>query len=184
MKQGYQVADRRDSRSLAATVFGYLTRCVWWRGNELHVVGSCTAGFISERFGVDPRSVKRRRSELRRIGWLAPAGPSRTNADGELPNLLWSGSPEKRRSNLSRPCTVLSPPTVKRDTGMSPHTTSIQLPSGSKNRQPASRWLIGIRGGKAGDSRPRLSNVRPADLSSVERRDALFEEAASTGLAK
>lgn len=177
-----RVLARSATPSLAATVFGYLIQCVWWRDNVLHVHGSCTAAFVSKRFGVDPRSVKRARSELRRIGWLVPAGTRRLEAEGDtLPNLLWSGIPEKCGSTQAAPRTCLSPLPPKRDTKMSPHTTCTQLRSGSKYQQPGSRPLAGIQGGMGEVPRPCLSNVRLMDLSSVERMNALFEEATATG---
>jgi len=177
----------RGSRPcVAATAFGYLFRCVWWRKDECLVDGRCASGFISDVFGVDIRSVKRARSELRRITWLAFG-----NADDPrhshhmVPNLNWPGVPAvDARQSVDVPDTVLSPRATVSDTGMSPPTRSIQLRSGSKDQEPYRRRLTGIRGGKAGDSRPKLSNVQPADLSSVERLATLFEEAASAGLVK
>lgn len=173
--------------SFAATVFGYLIRCVWWRDRECHVAGSCTAGFISELFGVDERSVKRARLQLRTIGWLAPAStPDDTGSLGpSLPNLHWSGSTRDNDGHAGR-CsrTDLSPLSPNRGTKMSPPTRSIQLRSGSKYQQPEPCWLAGIPGGSIRETRPRLSNVTPADLNSVERLDLLFSDAASRGLVK
>jgi len=177
----------RGSRPcVAATAFGYLFRCVWWRKDECHVDGRCASGFISDVFSVDVRSVKRARKELRRMGWLAFGNADDSGHSQHLvPNLNWLGVPAvDARQSVDRPDTVLSPRATISDTGMSPPTRSIQLRSGSKDQKPYRRWLTGIRGGKAGDSRPRLSNIQPADLSSVERLNVLFEEAASVGLLK
>lgn len=176
---------RSATPSLAATVLGYLMRCVWWRGTELRIESSCTAGFISERFGVDIRSVKRARAELRRIGWLVSVGPSVVDDERHvLPNLSWTGAAAERPNNRALPCTVLSPSTNEKDTKLSPHTTTPQLRSGSKYQQPVPQGLAGNRGAKGDDSNPRLADVRPVDLSSVARMDALFEQATSRGLVK
>ncbi len=177
----------RGSRPcVAATAFGYLFRCVWWRKDECHVDGRCASGFISDVFGVDVRSVKRARKELRRMGWLALGDADAAEYSHSLvPNLIWPGVPAvDARQSVDRPDTVLSPRATISDTGMSPPTRSIQLRSGSKDQKPYRRRLTGIRGGKAGNSRPRLSNIQPTDLSSVERLAVLFEEASSSGLVK
>jgi len=174
---------RSATPSLAATVLGYLMRCVWWRGNELHIDGSCTAGFISERFGVYTRSVKRARAELRRIGWLVSVGTSLVDDERHvLPNLSWTGAAAQRPDNRPLSCTVLSPSTAAKDTKLSPHTTTPQLRSGSKYQQPVPQRLAGIRGAKGDDSTPTFADVQPVDLSSVERMDTLFNEATSRGL--
>ena len=170
--------------SVAATVFGYLIRCVWWRGRGCEVAGSCTAGFISDLFGVDFRSVKRARAELREVGWLGGPQHSDDNPYGRcLPNLSWSRAGVVNGRNVrQRSCTVLSLPLPDRRTDLSPRSTCTQLRSGSKHQQPHRRRLSGIRGGKAGISRPRLSSIQAADLSSTERLNVLFEEAASSGV--
>lgn len=175
---------RTASPTLAATVLAYLMRCVKWRGNELHVGGCCTAGFVSEWFGVDARSVKRARAELRRMGWLVMMAGSAAERVGEVPNLAWSESPNKEGMRGSASCTDLSPPVVKRSTRMSPPTTCTQLPSGTKNQQR--RWQPGSGFPGAGklDYRPQLSNIQPEDLVNVGRTDLLFEEAARLGLVK
>lgn len=171
---------RSATPSVAATALGYLIRCVWWRGRELYVAGSCRAAFISEWFGLDQRSVKRARSALRRMAWLAGTGGEPCSG-GDLPDLAWLGGPEAPARKRRRR-TVLSPPEVVRDTMMSPHTICTQLPPGSKNQQPANRRPAGIREVKEEDSRPRLLNVQLADLRSDERLDLLFEEAGKRGL--
>jgi len=173
--------------SVAATVFGYLIRCVWWRGRECHVAGSCIARFISDLFGVDTRSAKRARSHLRTIGWLAPMSTDDDTGSREasVPNLHWGGSTRDNDGHASV-CsrTVLSPPSSDRGTKLSPPTSYVQLRSGSKYQQPEPRRLAGIPGGRAGESGPRLSNVVLADLNCVERLDVLFDEAVSRGLVK
>jgi len=162
---------------IAATVLGYLLKCVRWRKDECHVIGRCKGTFIAHLFDVDARSVKRARKELRRIGWLIPnAGGSRRL----IPNLTWPGLASVGRSG-ARPDIVLSPKGASPGTEMSPSTRD-QLRSGSKKQQALSRSLPGIRRKRVGNSPPQLSNVQPVDLSTVERLEALFEQAATTGL--
>ena len=170
--------------SVAATVFGYVIRCVWWRGRGCEVAGSCTAEFISDLFGVESRSVKRARAELRVVGWLVNPQPSDESPGGScLPNLSWSrAGVVYGRNARQQSCTVLSLPPPDRRTDLSPPSICTQLRSGSKHQQPHRRRLSGIRGGNAGISRPRLSSIQPADLSSTERLNVLFEEATSSGV--
>jgi len=166
--------------SLAATVFAYLMRCVSWRGSELHVNGSCTVRFVSERFGMDARSVKRARAELRRIGWLEAARfPDGACVEG--PNLAWLGSTANLRSTPEPACTVLSPSATKQDTKMSPLAICTQLRTG-KDQQLREPSMAGIQDGEEGTRLPRLSDVQRRDLSSADRLAALFEEAGSRGL--
>ncbi len=170
--------------SVAATVFGHLIRCAWWRERDCRVAGRCTAGFVSGVFGVDSRSVKRARAELRKVGWLVTSQDPDENTEGNcVPNLLWAQADVARRRRARPPLrTLLSPSPADRRTDLSPRTTCTQLRSGSKYQQRRPRRLTGTRGGKSGDSRPRLSNIKPPDLLAVERLDTLFDEAASVGL--
>lgn len=97
--------------SVAATVFGHLIRCLWWRERECRVAGRCTAGFISGVFGVDSRSVKRARAELRKVGWLVtPQDPDENTEGNCVPNLLWAQADVARRRR-ARPPFDLSPST-------------------------------------------------------------------------
>jgi len=173
---------RSATPALAATVFGCLLKCVWWRRSELHVEGFCTAAFVSKRFGVDERSVKRARAELRRVGWLVSV-MGRNGEGHEHPNLTWRRE-RVNGSNEGELGTVLSPPPVKQDTKMSSHTTCTQLRSGSKDQQLTKQRGTGIRVGREPSQAPRLSNIQACDLRSVERIQVLFEEAVARRLLK
>jgi len=167
--------------AVAATVMGHLVRSVRWVGKEIHVSGSCTAGFISDFFGVDLRSVRRGRAYLREAGWLVPDVES--NSDfGSVPNLVWS--PPSRREAGRRAesaCTDLSPPRPESDTKMSPPTYSSQLRSGSRSQPQPRRKLEALEKRERASAGPRLSDVTDDVLADPGGVNALFDQAVSHG---
>jgi len=169
--------------AVAATIMGHLVRSVRWMDKEIHVSGSCTAGFISDFFGVDLRSVRRARAHLDKIGWLVADVQSGSDVGG-VPNLAWSPpSRHKEGCRATGACTDLSPRRPDSDIELSPPTYTSQLRSGSRYQQlPKPNLAVVER--RDQESVPRLSNVLDADLSDPERTDQLFEEAVARGLVR
>lgn len=175
---------RGASPAVAATVMGHLIRSVTWVDKEIRVSGSCTAGFISDFFGLDLRSVRRARACLREMGWLVLSLETDTNSSGG-PNLAWS--PKSRRDagrQGARVCTDLSLLRPESRTEMSAPTYSSQLRSGSSYLQPAGGGLPGICEGDWKQGSASLSHVVGDDLRDARRLLALFEQAATNGLVK
>ncbi len=170
--------------AVAATVMGHLVRSVRWMEKEIHLSGSCPAGFISDFFGVDLRSVRRARAYLREIGWLVRDVDSDWDFGG-VPNLTWSLSSRRSAGSQAAPLgTDLSPPRPKSGAKLSPPTYTSQLRSGSRYLQPCAGGLTEARRDTHAENAPNLEHVVWADLQDARRLWVLFEQAAQKGVVK
>jgi len=164
------------NRTLIATVFGHLLRCLYYRKGRCVSGGRCKASWISEVFGVDVRNVKAARKTLTESGWLVPGEASQTclNRWG-LPviiNLSWGAgahgdeeSPPRKEDSASKS----PPPNINKE-----------LSSRSMN-QKLTRRAGGEKEVKKAGS-PTLKRIAPEDLTEPIRLDRLYEEAAGCGI--
>ncbi|MBI3834129.1 MAG: hypothetical protein HY287_07355 [Planctomycetes bacterium] len=173
---------RNGRPALCATMLAHLIRCLWRNGDRFFATGSCSVAFVANLFDVHERNVKRARSALRDLGWLRALSSEvrSVNAHGAwaMINLAWK-EPEKEvefpraeRVNAESPplkiiCDTKSPPAIDKH----------NLPSGSKNHNPASGGPAGVRKRTENPGKPVLQKVVPDDLQNASRLDALFTQA-------
>lgn len=175
--------------ALAATMLGQMIRCLWWHNGRCNGVGSCSNAFVADLFDVHERNVKRARAELRGMGWLTtvPAARMHVNAHGAKAaiNLAWAGG--------STVCPFLSsahgiskspPPTPVSVFKSPPPIDKHNLPSGSKNHNPASGGPVGVRKRTESEQEPDVRRVQLSDLRDAARLDSLFGQAVSRGLVR
>ncbi len=160
--------------SVAATALAIAMRCLWRRHGSLHDAGTCRASFVARVFGINKRSAKRARSDLRSSGWINLANPRRAYT---IVNLDWcrNGSVSATETRETGECAL---PPRKRvvDHDLSPSLKQEPVP-GYKNQNCTSRPSPGLW-----KKKPQLRNVLIEDLQSVERVGLLFEEAAGARL--
>jgi hypothetical protein len=173
--------------ALIATMLAQMIRCVWWNEGRCDTEGSCSSRFVADVFEVDERNVKRARAELRRMGWLtiAPCLPWHINAHGARAaiNLAWSRAKTPYRLLSAGGVNSRSPPPPAPIVSKSPPPIDKHnLPSGSKNHNPACSGPLGVRERTENPGKPRLNRVVPGDLHSAARLDSLFKQAVADGL--
>lgn len=168
-----------SSRAMVATVFAHLIRCLRYRRGQCVSGGFCKASWVSQVFGVHPRSVKAARKRLIELGWLRKAACPQWVLNGlgmgtEI-GLQWV--------DAARPPDVESPPPIGRpDTGTPPPMKNVKLsvrpemqnlavatPAGCSSRTVAHR------------ASPKLTNIVSEDLGNERRLAALFEQAVRRG---
>jgi len=171
------------SRSVIATAFGVMLRCLFIRRGECSGTGRCKASWVADTFGIDERSAKRARSELLRIGWVKPLDSSQWSMNrwgGQFQvNLNWrspeSKRPAPRMSPLSRPIEPrLSPPESNK------HPLREYTHQNPARREPAGVWRNPAKRLLA----PSLRDVHRLDLIDRERTLALHHQACERGLAE
>jgi hypothetical protein len=123
------------------------------------------------------------------MAWLRviPASAGYVNAYGSRAaiNLAWSSSEKESRFPMAMPGMPKSPPPQPPIVPKSPPPIyKRNLPSGSKNQNPASTGPVGVRKRTENPGKPVLRCVVPDDLRSAVRLDALFAEAVCRGLVR
>ena len=190
-----------SNRTLQATVFAHLIRCVFMKRSEWHSTGACKASWAASVFGLSSRSIVRARAQLEReLKWLrrVPAPQWYQNAHGgrfEV-QLDWkagetaprtkverSGSATGEGTEMSDQQLEMSPPPASKSAEMS-GPESKQLSFG--NKQPSApvphRCAQRARprvDAQAGPHRrcAKLAKVREGDLASIESVMELFDQA-------
>jgi len=163
-------------------------RCLFPARDGISAEGSCSASFVSELFGVHPRTVKRARAELVATNWLLPRPADRWHVQRfggrATVNLAW----EDRRASggnvaAAACCSGLSPRPPRIDTKMPPPVTNRNLPSG-KNQKPAERRADGAWQRFPPGPDRWLGHVTLEYLRDDDRLAALFERACMACLLK
>lgn len=169
--------------AVAATMFGQVLRCLYWKGGKCHAEGSCSTSFVAEVFGVHQRTVKDARLLLRRIGWLVSVEADHWHVQQHggrgVINLFWS------RADVAQPGGVETespPPKADSTTESAPPVQTENLPSGYKNQEPAKGRPAGVFVSKGREKRPDLRRMVYADLSTTWRLVTLFSQAVTRGL--
>jgi len=172
---------------LAATMLGQMMRCLWWREGQCRTIGSCSTMFIVGVFDVHERNVKRAREFLRETGWLRPveAAGWHVNANGARGsiNMAWGGvENELAVFPIAAENTDSPPPSRRTDTESPPPIDKHNLPSGSKNHNPAFSRTVGVRKRTRIQANTELRRVQFRDLRDAARLDSLFEQWVGEGL--
>ena len=195
-----------SKKALIATAIGHLLRLVYLRRREVGGYGRCKASWISERFGVDVRSVKRSRKLLIAIGVLTVLHPSPSSRERFCENrwgkaldwnLTWesaSSSGSETAADCVETASDQPPAVAESNTGLSPQsrfsTTRMSPPRRDtdplredlKNPELASSRESGVqeelpsRGAK-----PTIHDVKIIDLSDPGRLVGLWHSAAQMG---
>jgi hypothetical protein len=159
------------SKTDIATAIATCDSCLFFWSKEKRVEsgGYSKSGEVSARYGISERSVKRSRTKLKKIGWLAAVTDGRT---GGRTGARFTADVTWQRSDLSpqrnRNYTVLSPPKEDQIT-----------PFGSKYQEPPAA----DRGAKL-RSAPDLRRVIVNDLKSPARVNRLYEQCVRARLIK
>lgn len=168
--------------AVAATLLGHALRCLWRQGEEHHLVGSCSAGFIADVFGVHVRTVKTARRFLQAAGWLRSLPAPRWHV--QRFGGRWAITPPNGRRTITLPATTGTesplPPAVS-GTESPPPGSKRSLPSEVQQPEPAlRRGLVSARGGKHGFN-PDLRHVQAGDLRDDGRLSHLLRQAVAQG---
>lgn len=189
-----------SNRTLQATVFAHLIRCVFMKRSRWHSKGACKASWAARAFGVSSRSIVRARGQLEQeLKWLrrVPAPQWYQNAHGgrfEV-QLDWGLDETAARTKVER-CKS----TTGEGTGMSDQSLEVSPPPASKsgemsapdskqlsfgNKQPSApvphrfapraRPRVDAQSGHR--RRAKLTKIRTCDLASVEPVMELFDQA-------
>ncbi len=159
------------SKSDIATAIATCDSCLFFWSKEKRVEsgGYSKSGEVSARYGISERSVKRSRTKLKKIGWLAAVSDGRA---GGRTGARFTADVTWQRSDLSpqrnRNYTVLSPPKEDQIT-----------PFGRKYQEPPAA----DRGAKL-RSAPDLRRVIVNDLKSPARVNRLYEQCVRARLIK
>ncbi|MBU0508010.1 MAG: hypothetical protein ABII12_03535 [Planctomycetota bacterium] len=172
----------------AATVLGYAMRCLFPARKGISAEGSCSVSFVSELFGVHPRTVKRSRAELVVTNWLIPGPADRWHVQRfggrATVNLAWENRSGNGGNVAGAACsTALSPRPPRIDTKMPPPVSNRNLPSG-RNHKPASGRPDGAWQRFPPGLDRWLGHVALEDLRDDGRLAALFERACMARLLK
>lgn len=190
-----------SSRTLQATVFAHLVRCVFMKRSGWRSTGACKASWAASVFGLSSRSIVRARRHLvQDLKWLhrVPAPQWYQNANGgqfEV-ELNWTASANSPSATVER-----GESRAGKSTGMSDHSHEMSPPLPSKsaemsgpeskqlsfgNKQPSApvphRCAPRARpraDAQAGPHRRRatLAKIREVDLASLDLVMELFEQA-------
>jgi hypothetical protein len=164
-------------RTLAATVFAHLIRCLYGDASGCRPVGTCKASWVANVFGVNGRAVKRARSQLVASGWLTPVASQHWHRNRYglrvAVNLEWQHAASEREK---------SPRLRLSTTEKSPPDSNKKLLSEYKNQKPASGGSPGFCWKEGTVAKPNLGNVQLADLNSAKRLTELFVQARALGM--
>ncbi|HWB55180.1 MAG TPA: hypothetical protein VG722_13340, partial [Tepidisphaeraceae bacterium] len=174
---------RATRPALVATVLGHLLRCVYAKGGQIAAEGSISASWVAGVFGVDQRSVKRAKAQLRALNWVVPKQTHhwhRQRYGGRaIVNLTWGGEGVYLKKDRS-PRIELSPRPRLRNTELSPPDSNKKLPMEVKNQKPVHSRASGVH--KSVSRQPHLSNVKTEDLQDAGRVLMLYDQATARGL--
>lgn len=167
--------------AVAATLLGHAFRCLWRRGRDQRMAGSCSAEFVARVFGVHVRTVKAARGKLQADGWLRsiPAPRWHVHRYGGR----WAISPQStcRAGSLRASAGTESPlPAAVFGTESPPPESQRSLSSRVQQPDAAPRRLVagpGERRARAAD----LRDVRAADLRDDARLASLLRQAIQRG---
>ena len=151
--------------AVAATLLGHALRCLWRRGHDHRMVGSCSAEFVARVFGLHVRTVKTARGRLQTESWLRSIPAPCWHVQRFGGRWAITSPVAQRRPALQPPASTESPPPRDRsDTKTPPPDTQRTLPTEVQQPEPAvRRGLVSAAGGsrrKAAD----LRHVQPGDL--------------------
>lgn len=168
---------RSRNRTVAATVFGHLLRCLYYRKDRCVSGGRCKASWVAEVFGVDVRNVKAARRDLIDIGWLEPGEAHQIwlNRWG-LPtviNLSWGPSAEAGEAETPLP-------NARPEAKSPPPESDKKLSLRSTNQKLGRTAGDHSESGKA--ERPALGKIELEDLRQPARLDTLYREAVAGGV--
>jgi hypothetical protein len=177
------------TRALLSTALGEAMRLLYFKDGVVSARGRSKASWLAETFGVDERNVKRARAHLEALGIITPEAPAsgyervQERRWGRVAhwNLSWSGTKQEAAEQAS--CTDLPPVVAKTDTGLPPVESDNTLLPETKNQNPA---LCGPAAGfcteAAPAKAPSIRDITEHDLTTDERTQALFEDAAARQL--
>jgi hypothetical protein len=166
------------TRSLIATVFGLLFRCLYVRGRTIRVVGACKASWIAVVFGIDQRNAKAARQTLLALGWLTQHDTAqwyrnrygiRLEVNTQWGEAVGAGDREVESE--------LPPPVPFSTSDLPPPVPNQKLLVEYKNQKPAQCGPAGACSERRKLGRPTLTNVVEQDLGNSRRLLALFREA-------
>lgn len=168
--------------ALVSTIVALLIRGAFWHRSEkrLRLDGRVKASWITSRFGISLRAVKSARRTLEHMGWITilPSNQWELNRFGlhYLINCDWqerecaaSGSAPPNYENTAKS----APPCTKQVASTRRDTTNRSLTSVDSKQVS-----------EAGESPPKLHDLKPADLASFPRVLSLYEQAVRKGLAQ
>jgi len=165
-----------SNRTLIATVFGHLMRCLYYRRGRCISGGYCKSSWIADVFQIDIRNVKAARKKLISMNWLQshPTNQFLLNRWGlaVVINLTWdfprvnSESPPLRDEN--RPKTP--PPIINQE-----------LSYQRNNNQKLMR-APGVQNKTKPNSTPSLKHIDLEDLKNPRRLDILYQKATTAGI--
>ncbi len=169
---------RPGSPTAAATLLGHALRCLWRRGDDHRLIGSCSSDFIARVFGVHVRTVKTARHTLQVAGWLRSIPAPRWHV--QRFGGRWAITPPRHPrvtplSSLAGPESPLPPPAI--GTESPPPESKRSLPSEVQQPEPALRRALVSARGRKESSPPSLRHVQPVDLRDDARLSCLLRQA-------
>ena len=172
---------RPGGPAVAATLLGHAFRCLWRRGRDQRMVGSCSAEFVARVFGLHVRTVKAARGKLQADGWLRsiPAPHWHVQRYGGR----WAISPQstRRASSPGVSAGTESPlPATASDTGSPPPESQRTLSTRVQQPDAAPRRLV-VAPGERRVGAADLRNVQTGDLRDDERLASLLRQAIQRG---
>lgn len=168
---------RANRKSVFATMFAHLMRCMYYRRGRVVSGGRCKATWAAEVFGIHLRTVKAARRDLERRLWLIRGESSQYALNRWGPaviiNLRWRPSARSAKS----------PPPARQNRPQSPPPILDKklFYRRSKNQEPPIGRCDGVRI-RVESSSPSISRVHPRDLEASERIEALRKQAIQLGL--
>ena len=202
---------RCSKASTIKTALAYCARGLTLsRQGEITGKGSVKATWISDVMNLSERSVRSARSDLLRLGWITDDENSfqrKLNRDGAYftINFSWKNLRISKEHNIQKegsegvikspvanrlpvdnsfaPSPTFAPPQAQNMPNFAPPYKNKKTPNGSKHQKTQRTEPAGVcKTKKAGESKPRIYDVKPEDLGSFSRVEELFFQAAKRGL--
>lgn len=170
---------RTNRKSVLATVFAHLFRCMYFRRGRVVSGGRCKATWTAEVFGIHKRTVKAARRELEQRLWLIRQDSSQYALNRWGPavivNLRWRPTTNRAKS----------PPPARQNHPQSPPPILDKelFYRRSKNQEPPDGRRHGVRI-RVDSSSPRISQVHARDLEASKRIEVLRKQAIQLGLVR
>jgi hypothetical protein len=165
-----------SNRTLMATVFGHLMRCLYYRRDRCISGGYCKSSWIAGVFQIDIRNIKAARKELVAVNWLhvCPANQLALNRWGlaAVINMTWDVDHDDSES----------PPLIEENRSKKPPLIDRKLSYSKRSINQKLETNTGVKNKTSIESTPSLKHIVIEDLCDPVRLDELYHAATQAGV--